>query len=96
GLDEISILLAWALEHSVSPTALQKVTVTERELAEYQAMLTERYPDPILRLVIRAQKVASQFKHSLPPKDRQLAIQALFAAFNSALVTFSPDSVPTF
>ena len=84
GLDEISILLAWTLEHSVSASALQKVTVTERELAEYQAMLTEKYPDSILRLVIQAQKVASQFKRSLPPEDRNLAIRALHAAFDSA------------
>ena len=84
GLDEISILLSWTLDHSVSPAALHKVPVTERELAQYQAMLTEKYPDPVLRLVIQAQKVVSQFKRSLPLEDRKLAIQALRAAFRSA------------
>ncbi|MFQ6015254.1 MAG: hypothetical protein ACE5NP_07415 [Anaerolineae bacterium] len=83
GLDEIAILLAWTLEHSVSPSALQKVPVTDAELAQYRVMLTEDYPDDLLRLTIKAQKVASQFKRALPLKERQAAIDALIAAFNA-------------
>ena len=47
-------------------------------------MLTEKYPDAVLRLVIKAQKVTSQFKRSLPPDERKAALYTLLAAFHAA------------
>ena len=83
GLDEINVLLTWSMEHSVSPSAIRKITVSEKELAQYRAMLTEKYPDAALRLVIQAQKATSQFKRSLPPDERQAALRALAVAFDA-------------
>ncbi|MBI3912852.1 MAG: hypothetical protein HY327_01455 [Chloroflexi bacterium] len=85
-LDEMAVLLAWRLEHSISSRALQKIAVADWETVQYRAMLTEKYPAAALRLVIQAQKVASQIKRSLAPAERRAAIAALRAAFSAAAI----------
>ncbi len=83
-LDEMVVLLAWRLDRSISARALQKIAVADWEIAQYRAMLTQPYPTAVLRLVIQAQKIASQIKRSLPCDERQPAVEALITAFDAA------------
>ncbi len=83
-MDEIAVLLTWRLEHSISARALEQIPVSDAELGQYRAMLTANYPEPVLRLVIQAQKIASQIKRSLPLSERREAIATLIGAFDAA------------
>jgi hypothetical protein len=79
-LDDMAILVSWQTNHSVSPEALQRLTVSDTELVAYRRLLGAQFPDELLRLVIQAQQAATQLKHSLPQADRAAAIDAVIAA----------------
>lgn len=83
-LDEMSILMMWQTQHSVTPEALQRVNVSDDDLAAYQRHYGAPLSRPVLRLVLQAHMAATRLKLSLSVSERAAAINAVRGALEQA------------
>jgi hypothetical protein len=83
-LDEMAIWLEWETRRAISPETLQQAAVTETEVADYQTRLGAQWDDSTLRLVLQAQKIATQLKHSVPAAERNAMVEAVTKALHQA------------
>ena len=85
-LDEMSILMMWQTQHSVTPEALQRVSVSDDDLAAYQRHYGTPLSRAVLRLVLQAHAAATRLKLSLSGSERVAAINAVRDALEQAAV----------
>jgi len=81
GLDEMGVLLTWAAERSIPPSALQKVAVTDEEIADNRHWNGELLPDELVRLFLQAHTLATRLKYLVPPDQKQTVISAVVETF---------------
>jgi hypothetical protein len=95
-LDEMALLVSWQASRSVSADTLQKIAVSENEVASYRRLVDGQFPDPVLRLALQAQKAATHLKRSVPPVEREAAVDAIIDALHQAAAALNltiPDEL---
>jgi hypothetical protein len=95
-LDQVAIQLGWQSTRSVSPRTLQKIAVSETEIASYRKLTSAQFPDTLLRLALQAQKAATRLKQSVQPEEREIAIRAVLTAFQQVAASLGltlPDEL---
>jgi hypothetical protein len=83
-LDEMSIQVMWQTQHAVTSEALQRVSVSDDDLATYQRHYSAPLSRPVLRLVLQAHTAATRLKLALPTAERSAAIDAVRGALEQA------------
>ncbi len=85
-LDEMAVLLSWQTTQTIPPDTLQKIGVSEAEVADYRKMVGAQFPDAVLRLALQAQKAATRLKQSVRPAEREAAIRAIIDTLSQAVM----------
>jgi len=95
-LDQVAIQLGWQSTRSVPPRTLQKIAVSESEIAQYRKLTGAQFPDVLLRLTLQAQKAATRLKQSVRPDEREMAMRAVMESFQQVAASLGltiPDEL---
>ncbi len=81
GLDDIALLLSWTMERAVPSSALQRVPISEDQIAVHRQWDGQMVPAELARLFLQAHTVAARLKHLVPAEDKDAAISAVVDTF---------------
>jgi hypothetical protein len=95
-LEQESAALCAELDQVAIQLGLQKIAVSETEIASYRKLTGAQFPDTLLRLALQAQKAATRLKQSVQPEEREIAIRAVLTAFQQVAASLGltlPDEL---
>jgi hypothetical protein len=85
GLDEIAVLFTWTSERAIPADALQKVAMSDEQVAAHRQWDGALLSDELVRLFLQAHTLATRLKYLVPVEEKQALIGAVVAAFRQAV-----------
>src|SRR5438128_11699467 len=85
GLDELAVLFTWTSERAIPAGALQKVALSDEQVAAQRQWDGALLPEELVRLFLQAHTLATRLKYLVPVEEKQALIGAVVAAFRQAV-----------